>query len=117
MKITGFWTLGGALVFGLATMACSDGGDVPEIDCATVTAVKYTELQIVGSCTSCHSAANAAAAGVPDGSFYETCDGLKKEATASEPRVANDEMPPTGGLSQTVKDEFYAWVQCGQPCE
>lgn len=109
--------LGGTLLLGLGTGCGDDGSGVPEVDCASVTVVAYPDLQIVSACTTCHSADQAAAAGVPADSLYEDCEGLKEEAMDSQPRVANDEMPPTGGLSQTVKDEFYAWAQCGQPCE
>lgn len=124
--------LGAAGLVGMfvAAQGCGPDGP-PTIDCATVTVKKYGELTIWAKCTTCHSTdrkddkRHEATVGYD----YNTPAGAKATALEAQDDVAGvgkNDMPPVGAQTlddgsapplptEAEKNEFYAWVQCGQP--
>jgi hypothetical protein len=132
----------GIAAIGVGSSACDDGDGVPTIDCSTTTAKGWSQLSILEKCTNCHSSTRTylgTADDQPDGSRhgategydYDSYDKTRQFAIEAQDDVAGvgaHLMPPTddpqwkvdqGGNPPTVteadKQEFYTWVQCGQP--
>lgn len=119
-----------ALIGGLVGAQGCNGNEVPVIDCNTVTVKKYADLGIWKTCTNCHSTDRKGDARheATVGYDYNTPAAAKATAKEAQDDVAGvlNPMPPVG--EQTIDDgseppqpteeekqEFYAWVQCGQP--
>lgn len=124
--------LGGAGLIGafVGAQGC-DSSEVPVIDCSTVTVKKYGDLTIWEKCTNCHSTDRKGDArhGATVGYDYNTPAGAKATALEAQDDVAGvgtNDMPPVGLQTlddgsapplptEAEKNDFYAWVQCGQP--
>ena len=121
-----------AACLGLATtvVACDeaedDDGDesaVPMIDCETVTVPTYTNVALLNTCTNCHSSeltTRDERQNAPTAVNYDTYDAAVLNSTQGQREVAAGTMPPSdvAGIplpTEAQKQDFYAWVQCGQP--
>ncbi|MCB9749070.1 MAG: hypothetical protein H6713_03585 [Myxococcales bacterium] len=104
---------------GLAGLACDEdhGGDYPEVDCSTADVKSFAEMTVWGSCTSCHSSALSGSSrqSAPEGVDFDSFEAAMAQADHAAAEVAEDEMPPGGGLSEDAKNELYAWARCGTP--
>lgn len=110
----------------LAAAACGggeesdDAGDGPEIDCATVTVPKFSEMSAVwGKCTTCHASTLTGASRVnaPVGVDFDTYAAAKTNAATAMHEVYEGAMPPAGlpALSEDEEDQLYRWASCGTP--
>jgi hypothetical protein len=126
---------------GISSSACDSGG-VPTIDCTAVTPKPWSQLAILTKCGNCHASSRTeigTADNQPDGSRhgatigydYDTLSFTKQVASQAQDDIAGvglHLMPPNddprwkvdgGGpppaITEAEKQEFYAWVQCGQP--
>ena len=102
--------------------ACDDGGDEhegPEVDCATATVPKFSEMTAWQKCTNCHSSTLTGAArnAAPEGINYDNFADARTNAADAMHEVAEGEMPLPGSpqLTDAEKDQIYAWASCGTP--
>ena len=70
-----------------------EGGEGPNVDCATVTPPKYSEITAWSKCVTCHSSTltGAARANAPAAINYDTYDAASSRglvsSTSNEPRI------------------------------
>ncbi len=97
--------------------ACDDGGS--DIDCATATVPKFTEMTAWDKCTSCHSSklTGAARNAAPEGINYDNFTDARVNANAAMSEVEEGAMPLPGNpkLSDDEKTQIYTWASCETP--
>ena len=109
-----------SLSIGLLSAGCGEsGGDLPDVDCGSVTVVPFTQVTLLSeTCTGCHSStlAGEARGGAPASINFDTYDSAKASAESAVAAVYNGSMPPGGSdLPTDQKDQLYAWGLCGTP--
>lgn len=98
----------------LFLVACGD--DLPEVDCATVDPLPFSQVTLLVGCTGCHSTTFEAGSrnGAPVGIDYDTYEAAMASAEVGVESVYAGRMPPAGA-PEADKQAFYAWALCGQP--
>jgi hypothetical protein len=70
-------------------------------------------------CTSCHNShlAEGERYSAPVGVDFDTVGSVRSQIESVYARVADQSMPPSGGISQSVIGDFLAWLDCGAPSD
>ena len=103
--------------------ACEGGGENeegPNVDCATATVPKYSEMTAAwGKCVTCHSSTLTATArnGAPAGINYDTFEAARTNAQTAMDEVFEGAMPIAGypKLTDAEKTQIYNWASCDTP--
>jgi uncharacterized membrane protein len=102
--------------------ACDGGGDEeegPNVDCATATVPKYSEMSAWGKCITCHNSnlTGTARQAAPEGINYDTYEGARANAQTAMSEVFEGAMPLAGSptLSEAEKTQIYNWASCDTP--
>lgn len=114
------------LVLLLAACHSSDGdGDTPsdgvDAECPTTPATweNLADPVLRTWCTPCHSESltGPARSGAPDGVDFDDYADVASFGALISAAVADERMPPSGGLPASDRDALIAWVECGMPRE
>jgi uncharacterized membrane protein len=97
-----------------------DGGDEgPDVDCATATVPKFSEMTAWTKCTNCHSSAltDSARNAAPLGVDFDTVAAARANAQIAMDEVFEGSMPLAGfpQLSDAEKTQIYNWASCDTP--
>lgn len=106
------------LIFTASLSLAAGCGGLPEVDCATVTVPKYSEVTILNSCNACHSSALSGEArqDAPDSVNFDTYEAAVKDAEDAVSEVYGGSMPPEGyQVTEEQRQALYAWGLCGTP--
>ena len=116
-------TLPLALLLCTLLPACDEGGDEeegPNVECATATVPKFSEMGAAWSkCTACHSATltGAARQAAPVGINFDNFADARTHAQKAMSEVYEGEMPLPGQpeLTEGEKTQIYNWASCDTP--
>jgi uncharacterized membrane protein len=116
-------TLSLALLFSAPLLpACDDtgdGSDGPNVDCATATVPKFSEMTAWAKCTTCHSSTltGTARQAAPEGINYDSYAAARTNSQSAMSEVFEGAMPLAGQpkLTDAEKDQIYNWASCDTP--
>ncbi len=112
LVLSSFWILG-----------CSspeEEDNLPAVDCATVNVPRFAEVSAIAVCTDCHHSAlisPQARNNAQRGYNFDSYEGAVNYATEMVEEVYEGSMPPPTAtqLTESQKQQLYAWGLCGTP--
>jgi uncharacterized membrane protein len=117
-------TLPLALLLSALSLPACDSGETeeegPNVDCASVTVPKFSEITAWSKCVSCHNSMltdPAARQAAPVGIDFDVYSAARTHADKAMHEVFEGEMPPAASAQLTAdeKDQIYNWASCDTP--
>ena len=91
--------------------------DTGGIDCSSLTYASAGQPYLLTYCTGCHSTlvTDQWRRGAPEGSDFETLDGVHTWHERIAARIEAGTMPPGGGAPAAQTERMLDWLACGAP--